>query len=170
MKINDNGRSAWSRWNTIAAGRFASGATSCARRQAPFGVGSSQIFDAYASLAELRCFDELDWPLPNTILDPYAEFKLLSNGRRVPAGYSLAGALTAFGLDSLDAVKKEGMRALALRGFPYTAAECQSLLDYCAADVYAVVRLLAAMEPYLDFPRAFCCGLIETDTLIRVIR
>jgi DNA polymerase I len=32
------------------------------------------------------------------------------------------------------------------------------LLDYCASDVYALRRLLPAMEPYLDFPRAFLRG------------
>jgi hypothetical protein len=128
------------------------------RRRAPFGVEPSQVCVAYSSPAELRCFLELGWPLPSTILDLYVEFRWLSNGRRVPAGYGLVGALTAFGLDSLDAAEKEDMRALALRGFPYTADERRSLLDYCASDVYALLWLLPAMEPYLDFPRAFLRG------------
>ncbi len=129
-----------------------------ALRRAPFGVEPSQVFVAYSSPAELRCCLELDWALPQTILDLYVEFRWLFNGRRAPAGYSLVGALTAFGLDSLDAAEKEDMRALALRGFPYTADERRSLLDYCASDVYALRRLLPAMEPYLDFPRAFLRG------------
>ena len=43
---------------------------------------------------------------------------------------------------------------LILRGPPWTEEEWQAILDYCAGDVYALERLLPAMLPYIDLPRA----------------
>jgi hypothetical protein len=50
------------------------------------------------------------------------------------------------------------MRELAIRGGPYSGAERRALLDYCAADVNATVRLLSRMLPHLDLPRAVLRG------------
>jgi hypothetical protein len=58
----------------------------------------------------------------------------------------------------LSAVEKEGMRQLAMRGGPYNGAEREALLDYCQSDVDALARLLPAMLPKLDLPRALLLG------------
>ena len=50
------------------------------------------------------------------------------------------------------------MRQLAMRGGPYTAAERLALLDYCQSDVDALARLLPAMLPQIDLPRALLRG------------
>jgi hypothetical protein len=50
------------------------------------------------------------------------------------------------------------MRRLAIRGGPYTAGERQALLDYCQSDVDALARLLPAMLPRIDLPRALLRG------------
>ena len=47
---------------------------------------------------------------------------------------------------------------LILRGPPWTEEEWQAILDYCAGDVYALERLLPAMLPYIDLPRALFRG------------
>jgi hypothetical protein len=94
----------------------------------------------------------------------------------------LLGALACFGLDGLAATEKEGMRQLAMRGGPYTPAERQGLLDYCQSDVDALVRLLPAVLPHIDLPRALLRGRfmaaaarmesngvpIDVDTLVRL--
>src|SRR5262249_15368247 len=56
------------------------------------------------------------------------------------------------------AVTKEDMRQLAIRGGPYTATERAALLTYCQSDVEALARLLVAMLPQLDLPRALLRG------------
>ena len=47
---------------------------------------------------------------------------------------------------------------LILRGPPWTEEEWQAILDYCAGDVYALERLLPAMLPFIDLPRALFRG------------
>ena len=50
------------------------------------------------------------------------------------------------------------MRQLVLRGGPYTEAERQAILDYCESDVLALTKLLPAMLPRIDLPRALLRG------------
>ena len=57
----------------------------------------------------------------------------------------------------MDAAEKETMRELAIRGGPWTAEEREALLAYCESDVLALARLLPAMLPELDLPRAVAC-------------
>jgi DNA polymerase family A len=135
--------------------RWLDGATPCPPL-VPTGPDSLMV--AYYASAEMGCFLALDWPFPARLLDLYAEFKALTCGRAVPCGYGLLGALAAFGIDGLAAVDKEDMQELAQRGGPYTATERQALLAYCQTDVEALARLLPAMLPYLDLPRALLRG------------
>jgi hypothetical protein len=124
----------------------------------PYGTGPDALFIAYYASAELGCHLALGWPMPARVLDLFAEFRCHTNGRPVPSGNGLLGALIYFGLDGLEAAEKEGMRALAMRGGPYTAEEQRALLDYCQADVDALARLLGALGPHVDFPRALLRG------------
>ncbi len=45
-----------------------------------------------------------------------------------------------------------------MRGGPYTTEERRALLDYCALDAAALVKLLPAMAPKIDLPRALLRG------------
>ena len=126
--------------------------------QCPFPTGASSLFVAYYASAELGCFLDLGWSMPERILDLFAEFRCLTNGRPIPCGNGLLGALAYFGLDAIDAAEKTEMRELALRGGPYTAGEMEALLDYCQTDVDALARLLPLMWPRIDLPRALLRG------------
>src|SRR5262245_58693970 len=77
---------------------------------------------------------------------------------RHASGERPAGALAYFGLDAMGATEKEDMRALVLRGGPWTADEQTAILDYCESDVVALERLLPAMVPGIDLPRALLRG------------
>ena len=125
---------------------------------APFAVGERSLFVAYFASAELGCFLSLDWPVPLRILDLYAEFRCLTNGLSVPCGNGLLGALAYYGIDLLGADEKRQMRDLAIRGGLYSADERLSLLDYCQTDVDALAKLLPAMLPAIDLPRALLRG------------
>src|SRR5437764_9872980 len=63
-----------------------------------------------------------------------------------------------FGLDAIESVEKDSMRALAMRGGPYTSQEREALLDYCQTDVDALAKLLPLMMPQIDLPRALLRG------------
>jgi hypothetical protein len=125
---------------------------------APYPLDPRSLFVAYYASAELGCHLAQDWPMPARILDLYAEFRCLTSGLPVPCGNGLLGALAYYGLDALDAIEKEEMRHLAMRGGPYSEAERLALLDYCQSDVDALARLLPVMLPRIDLPRALLRG------------
>jgi len=126
--------------------------------QPPFKIDHHSLFVAYLASAELGCFEVLEWSPPQRILDLYVEFKRLTSGRQVPAGRGLLGALAYFGIASMEAAEKDGMRKLALRGGSYSGGEKIALLDYCQTDVDSLAKLLPAMESHIDLPRALLRG------------
>src|SRR5215475_10909879 len=124
----------------------------------PYATGQDVLFVAYYASAELGCYRVLGWAMPDRILDLFIEFRDSTNGLPTPAGASLLGALTYFGLDGMGAADKKEMRELVLRGGPWSDAERAAILNYCAEDVAALERLLPAMLPRLDLPRALLRG------------
>jgi DNA polymerase I len=111
----------------------------------PYPVSNDALFVAYYASAEISCHLALGWPVPSNILDLYVEFRNWTNGTDPHWGYGLLGALTWFGLDSMDAGDKEAMRELAMRSGGYTEEERDQLLAYCESDVVSLEKLLGAM-------------------------
>lgn len=152
------------------------------RSSPPFSVSRKSLFVAYYAIAEMACFLVLGWQLPECVLDLYTEFRCLTNGRETPAGNSLLGALVCFGLDAMNAVEKDTMRQLAMRGGPWTEEEKAALLEYCESDVVALRKLLERMLPKIDLAHALLRGRymkaaariehvgvpIDTDAFIRL--
>ena len=124
----------------------------------PYSTGSDVLFVAYYAAAEMSCHLALDWPLPENVLDLFTEFRNRTNGLATQCGSGLLGALAHFGLPGLDAIEKDSMRQLAIRGGPWTQDERGELLDYCETDVVALERLLPSMVRGLDLPRALVRG------------
>lgn len=124
----------------------------------PYATGPDVLFVAYYASAELGCYRVLGWPMPERILDLFIEFRARTNGLDTQAGNSLLGALTYFGLDGIGAAEKDDMRALILRGPPWTGEERTAIVRYCEGDVEALERLLCAMLPKVDLPRALLRG------------
>lgn len=124
----------------------------------PYPTGPDVLFVAYYASAELGCYRALGWPPPSCILDLFAEFRNHTNGRQLPAGAGLIGALAYFGIDGIGAIEKEEMRALILGGGPWSEQERTAILEYCESDVCALERLLPAMLPHIDMPRALLRG------------
>ena len=89
----------------------------------PFPIGADTLFVAYYASAELGCLRALGWPMPDHILDLFTEFRDRTNGLTTPAGAGLLGALTYFGLDSIGSHEKDELRALVLRGGPWSDRE-----------------------------------------------
>jgi DNA polymerase I len=124
----------------------------------PFPIGPDALFVAFYASAELGCFRVLGWPKPASILDLFVEFRDRTNGLSTPAGAGLVGALTYFGLDTIGSQEKDELRTLILRGGPWSQQERTAILDYCATDIVALERLLPAMLPRIDLPRALLRG------------
>ena len=110
--------------------------------ECPIPFGKSDLLVAYLASAEIGCFLALGWSLPENILDLYAEFSNKTCGEPLPFGRGLIGALSYFGLPTIDKKDKKTMRDLALRGGEYTAEEKLALLDYCQSDVDGLALLL----------------------------
>jgi DNA polymerase-1 len=124
----------------------------------PYAIDPDALFVSYYSSAEIGCHLALGWQKPARILDLFTEFRCITNGLNVPAGNSLLGALAAFGLDGIGAAEKDEMRALILRGRPWTNEEREAIISYCENDVMALARLLLAMLPHIDLGRALLRG------------
>jgi DNA polymerase-1 len=124
----------------------------------PYSTGPDSLFVAYYASAEIGCHLALGWPVPERVLDLFTEFRNLTNGLPTISGAGLLGALAHHGLDGIGAVEKDEMRDLVLRGGPWTETEQAAILDYCESDVAALARLLPAMLPSIDLPRALLRG------------
>jgi DNA polymerase-1 len=128
------------------------------RRRPPFGTDRDTLFVSYSATAEIGCFLVLGWPVPVRILDLFTEFRVATNGARVVANNRLLTALTYYGLDGIGAEEKREMIDLILSGGPWSTDEVRAILDYCQSDVDALRRLLPAMLPRIDLPRALYRG------------
>jgi DNA polymerase-1 len=124
----------------------------------PYAISKRSLFVAYYASAELGCHLALGWPLPVYVLELFVEFRVLTNGVPAPCGTGLLGALAACGLGGIEVAEKDHMRHLAMRGGPWTVEERAALLEYCAADVKGLGKLLARLSPTIDIPRALLRG------------
>jgi len=126
--------------------------------KAPFPTDPSALFVAFYASAEVGCFLELGWSCPTRILDLYAEFRCITNGTTPSHGNGLLGALLYFGIAGIESEEKASMRELILSTGPWTPQERRDILDYCESDVLALSKLLDAMLPCIDLPRALLRG------------
>jgi DNA polymerase-1 len=127
-------------------------------RKAPFNTGPDAVLVAFYASAELGCFLELGWPLPANVIDLFAEHRVETNGKSLPCGNGLLGALAIRGLGHIDASEKEAMRRLVMEQRAWTETERRQVLDYCASDVTGLAALLGVMVPTIDWPRALLRG------------
>lgn len=114
----------------------------------PLPIGPGALMLAYFASAELACYLALGWPTPVHVIDLFAEFRTFGNGRDgalAIRGASLLAALAYFGLSHLDPETKCGWRDRILAGPPYSDADRQGILDYCASDVIALKSLLGPL-------------------------
>ena len=69
----------------------------------PYRTDANVLFVCFAATAECACHLALGWPLPANILDLSPVFRCVVNGRIVPLGKGLLGALAYYGLNSIGA-------------------------------------------------------------------
>ena len=124
----------------------------------PIPLGKDILYVAYYATAELKCHLALGWPLPTNVLDLFVEFRCQTNGKLLPSGNGLLGALIYFGLSAIAYTEKEAMRKLAIRGGPFSICERCELTDYCQGDVDALVELLPYLTKNLNLGQTLLRG------------
>lgn len=124
----------------------------------PFPVDQTSLFVAYYASAEIGCFIALGWEMPVNVVDLYAEFRCLTNGKALLHGSGLLGALAWYGLDALAGDEKSHWRDKVLEGGPWSPADRAGILAYCESDVDALARLWVVMLDKIDWPRALLRG------------
>jgi hypothetical protein len=123
----------------------------------PYHTGSTSVFVSYYACAEHKCHLSLGWPLPERIIDLYAEFRCISNTRpKPPAG--LLDALDYFGIAHIGSADKDRMRELAIKGGPWSPQAKRELFDYCESDVLALEKLLPMILPKVNLRWALLRG------------
>lgn len=122
----------------------------------PFSEDS--LILAYYASSEMGCYLELGWSLPEKLIDLYVEFRNFTNQKIKFSGNGLLGALSFFGIDSIEVIQKEEMRTLALRGGPWSDKEKMDLLNYCQSDVDGLSKLFRKMTRVLNLEQALLRG------------
>jgi len=119
---------------------------------------ADDLLVAYYASAEVGCFLSLGWPAPRHLLDLFVEFKNRLGGAPSIHGAGLLGACQHFRiLTGMTSESKDANRELAQRE-DFSAEDRERLLDYCSGDVDCTFRLLVAMLPGIDLPRALLRG------------
>lgn len=120
--------------------------------------GANALVLNFVANAECACLLSRGRPLPAHILDLSVEFRNITNGRLVPEGKGLLGALAYYGLDSIDAKLKDDMRKRIMRGRPFMPEEKLGILKYNLGDASDLLRLLPPMLPHIDLRQALYRG------------
>jgi DNA polymerase I-like protein with 3'-5' exonuclease and polymerase domains len=119
----------------------------------PFATGKDVLIIAYSAQAELSCYLALGWEMPETIVDLFFEYRAHTNGLRPTAVdkklRKLSDALDYFKLDGLLAVGKREMQEALGGGAWKEKYSKEEILDYCASDVVATIKLWEAMQPLI---------------------
>ena len=68
----------------------------------PYTINENALIIAYFASAEIHCHLSLNWPIPKNLIDCFAEFRVLTNGAPTIRGNGLLGALTYFGIPSIE--------------------------------------------------------------------
>lgn len=113
--------------------------------ECPLEVGTDSLFVAYYASAELNCFQQLGWDLPENVLDLCVMFRYMTSGHTDVAKHSLLDCLKFCDIEGISHEEKEEMRDLAIRGGKYSDTEKTALLDYCEQDVIALIHILPKM-------------------------
>jgi DNA polymerase-1 len=124
----------------------------------PYRIDDNALFVCFVANAECACHLSLGWPLPKKIFDLSPVFRCVVNGREVPEGKGLLGALAYFGIDSIGTKRKEDMRNRIMQGWPFSLEEREKILTYCLSDTDALAALLPKLLPLVELETALHWG------------
>ena len=133
-----------------------------ARKHAPFNVGPDSLLVAYSAVAELSCFQVLQWPQPRNVLCAYFETNASINGLEIDGltdkRPSLLEACDLFDIPHMAKEHKAHVRELILSKTEYTEEDWQEIEPYIREDALRTIPLLEALAPSIDVPAALFRG------------
>jgi hypothetical protein len=128
------------------------------------------LYLTFMAAAEWSFFLAVGWTLPRNCVDFYIEFKNQISGLMPPPRFcqpkqrdkwrsSLLSVVQWCGLTARDPREKEAVRAVILRGHPFSREERELILDYCRDDVVDTLRIAKVMLPAIgNLPQAIFRG------------
>jgi len=128
------------------------------RSSPPYDIGSDSAVFAHDATKAMGCHLALGWTLPTNVIDSFVEFRAHTNGLEAPSENRLLGALAHFGLESMSVAKDTDIEALVLRGAPYSSDERRAVVEYCAAQVQGIERLIRRLMPHVSVAHALLRG------------
>lgn len=113
---------------------------------------------AHYAPAELGCFLELGWELPDEVIDTLPESRT-ARGQVKPANgsWGLLAVATSYGVTTMCPEHKDEMRRLAM-GDEVSPDRRAELKAYCLEDVRAGLATWRALEPQANIPEATLRG------------
>jgi hypothetical protein len=130
-----------------------------ALRRPPFDIGMHTAMVAFFASAEATVFNALNWPLPENVIDLYAEYRCRNNGGPLSDHRSLREVMLDKNLPFMSEQRKELMRKLILTCDPRIHEENKpEILAYCGEDDDGTGALLRRSGNWLDMPRALLRG------------
>jgi hypothetical protein len=127
------------------------------RRFPPFPLDADALYLAYYVPAELKCHQVLDWGLPASVIDPFVEFRNLTNNAGWHGGASLLGCAQYFGIPPrMTTEHKTEMRELVMGG--EVEKHRDDILDYCAEDVEILAELWPLLRDKINIEQALLRG------------
>jgi hypothetical protein len=125
----------------------------------PYRIDNRTLFVAFYASAELQCHLALGWPLPENVLDLFAEYRCMRNhsGDNQDAA-GLLDALDRFKISNIGIVAKQHWRDVVMReNVEEIERGREGILDYCWTDIDALDQLLPHM-PVTNWGEALLRG------------
>jgi hypothetical protein len=131
----------------------------------PYRLDPQVLFVSYLLTAEFGFHQALGWGQPAAALDPYVEFRRITNDARIKSGdrekgfYALPGALRWFEEDTLDLAHKKETRDRILQGPPFTNDDRETIQRYCLDDAEGLARVFKRVVRLVpSLPHAYFRG------------
>jgi DNA polymerase-1 len=113
---------------------------------------------AHYAFAELGCFLELGWKLPDEVIDTLAEARTV-RGQVIPltGSWGLLHVASSCGVETMSAEHKDDMRQLAM-GEEVAPERRAELMAYCLDDVRTGLAIWRSLEPRVGIAEAVLRG------------
>lgn len=119
----------------------------------------SSLFIAYNCPAEMACHLSLNFPFPLYILDLYAEYCNLTNGKLIKGERrGLIEACEKYRIEGGDKANKEAKRKRIQQGPPFYEHEKPGILEYNKTDVDLTEKLFFKMQKQIHLNQALLRG------------
>lgn len=125
----------------------------------PFPTNDKTLIICYQPEQHLCCYLSLGWEMPVYILSLFAEFRVLTNGKRLASGgMTLMGALNYYGLCGLNAIKPKSISVLKTKEEQLSENDFTKLTEHSKRITKWTENLFHAFKSEINLPLAILRG------------